>query len=327
MAVKISAGDDVKRGDLFFVDPFQVEVKEDLRGRCQPPCEDSVKNLAVSMLQHGQLQAVVARRVENNRLLLTAGFTRCAAARLIRTGFTHQDEHGENQDYKDEEFKLKVTVSDCNDEQAFVRNVVENAHRKQTSPLDDAINQEKMRDRYGMTDTEISRVYGWKSSVKVGKLKKLLQLNKTAQQLVHDGNMGVQTAIDLLDLPEDQRDKAIADATNAKGKVSGSEIIRTIRDTQLDGQDDPFNGILNDDNKPQPAASDAKSEDGPKYKARTRKEIVKFFANEDYEHDADVERFRKDFLKYAEGKSTDKQLHNALYRLANAEQEDEAEAA
>ena len=338
MAVKLNAGD-VKRGDVFLVNPFEIEVKEDLRGRCTPPCEESVKDLAVSMLDYGQLQPVVARRVENHRLLLTAGFTRNAAARLIRTGFSHVDEAGQSQDYKDEEFRLKVTVSDCNDEEAFVRNVVENAHRKQTSPMDDAINQDKMRDRYGMTDVEIAKVYGWKSSVKVGRLHKLLQLEKDERALVHDGKMGVQGAIDLLDLPADQRKAAVEAATNDKGKVSGAKIVDAIRDSQLAGQDDaplnldpndPFAQVLNDDGKA-PANDEAdQPEEDQKFRPRNRRQIVKFFTSEDYEHDPAVDRFRKDFVKYAEGKLTDKQMMNALYRLLNedpAEDEDGKEAA
>jgi len=323
MAVKIKAGDDVKRGDLFHVDPFQVEVKEDLRGRCQPPSHDYIAALAVSLLEHGQLQPVVARRNSDQRLVLTAGFTRCAAVRMIRKGFTYAPEGQEPQEYKDENFKLQVKVSDCNDEQAFIRNVVENAQRKATSPMDDAINQERMRENYGMNDSEIARTYGYSSSVKVGRLKKLLLLEKPEQQLVHDGKLSVQGGIDLLDVPPEKRAQVVADATNEKGKVSGSKIVDAIRDDQLAGQgdDDPFNGILNDDDNPLPEndGTEPDSDEEPKARPRTRSKIVKFFAlDDDIEHDPAVERFAKDFLKYAEGKATDKQMVNALYRLLDA---------
>ena len=41
MALKINAGE-TKRGDFFFVDPFQVIVKEDLRGRHKPITPEAI---------------------------------------------------------------------------------------------------------------------------------------------------------------------------------------------------------------------------------------------------------------------------------------------
>jgi hypothetical protein len=188
-----------------------------------------------------------------------------------------------------------------------------------------------------MTDVQIAKVYGWKSSVKVGRLHKLLQLEAAERALVHEGKMGVQGAIDLLDLPADQRKAAVEAATDGKGKVSGAKIVDAIRDNQLAGQDDapeldpndPFASILNDDNKaPANDDGDQTDEDGQKYRPRNRRQLVKFFASDEYEHDPAVERFNKDFVKYAEGKLTDKQMMNALYRLLNTDPtEEEKEAA
>ena len=327
MATRINATD-YKRSDLFFVNPFEVEVKEELRGRKYQPTEDDVKALAVSLLTYGQLQPVVARRDGDNRLLLTAGFTRCAAARLIRQGFSaHADGSDQEQEFKDEQFRLKVTVSDCNDETAFVRNVVENAQRKETSPIDDAFNQEHMRDRYGMSDADIARTYGYNNAVKVCRLKKLLRLDTSIQDRIHDGTMGVQGAIDILDLPESQREEAIAQATRESGRVNGQVIAAAVRDNSLADADDPFGPILNDDNRPASEAQEASEQDAPKTKVRNRREIVKFFVNfnEEFHLDPALARFCKDFVKYANGKTTDRALENALNRLLEAEVTEEDE--
>src|SRR4051812_22350646 len=108
MAVKINTGDsEYTRQDYFFVDPFEVIVKEELRGRRKPPTEEAIIDMATSMNDHGQQQPVQVRKADNNRIMLNLGFTRTAAARLIRTGFVCEDEDGGVREIKDEEFKLK----------------------------------------------------------------------------------------------------------------------------------------------------------------------------------------------------------------------------
>jgi ParB-like chromosome segregation protein Spo0J len=315
-----------KRSDLFFLDPNEVKVKEELRGRRYQPTEEDVKARAVSMLTYGQLQPVVARRDNDSKPVLIAGFTRCAAARLIRAGFlADPDGMGDQQEFKDENFMLKVTISDCNDETAFVRNVVENAQRNETSAIDDAFNQEQMRDRYGMTDADIARTYGYRNAVKVCRFKKLLKLDTETQKLVHEGKLAVQAAIDILDLPEDERAGVLSQATRDNGRVNGAEVLSQIRDRQLaenpDDPDDPFAHIMNDDNRPETDADEVEEQEASRFKARNRREIVKFFANyrEEYELAEALDRFCQDFVKYAEGRTTDQQMKNALDRIFEAD--------
>ena len=124
MALKIDGGKEgVKRGDLYYVDPFAVIVREELRGRHTPPTDQDVVMRAMSMAEHGQLQPVEARRSDGNKLLLTMGFTRCAAARLIRDGFTGPD----GKKHQDKEFRLQVKITDCNDETALMNIDVQKA--------------------------------------------------------------------------------------------------------------------------------------------------------------------------------------------------------
>lgn len=315
MALRISAGDDVKRGDVFFIDPAQVIVKNELRGRSRPPAPDAIIRRAINMLEVGQLQPVEARRVEQNHLMLNLGFTRTAAARLIREGFDHEGVH-----YGDPQFMLQVRVVDCNDEQAFIRNVVENAQRDQTSPIDDAMNQQRLRE-YGKNDVEIAKLYGYgsngkPSSSKVSRLRKLLQLSKEQQEMVHEGTLSVQAALDLLELPTEKRDEAIkaakeASVTEGHGKeISGSQVRAVVRDH-----------ILHDDNKaPTPATPGDTAEDPKGAKPRTMREIRKFLETTMRGEDADpaVARFCQDTLRWLNGKTTDKAMSNAIGRLLDA---------
>lgn len=302
MSVKINAGDDAKRGDRFFVNPSNVVVMEELRGRHTPPTEEQIVERALSMLEHGQIQAVSARRDEQNRLVIVAGFTRTAAARLIRHGFTV-----DGQEYKDESFMLQVVLSDCNDEEAFKRNIVENAHRNETSPIDDAHNQRRLRDTYGMTDAEIGRLYGYKSPNKVGNYRKLLLLTTEEQQLVHCGTLAVSAALDLLDAPIEHRTEIVEAATNEGGKVSGSTIREQVREHIL--SDGDGSGVM---------AGSGESEEPSKTKPRSMREIKRYLQDtiDGEETPEEIKNFCNVFLKYIEGKKTTRQLDNAFRKVA-----------
>jgi len=316
MALKIVAGDDVKRGDFFFVDPFQISVKEDLRGRCKPIAQEAIVAMAISFHENGQIQPVQCRRVEGNKLQLNLGFTRTNAARLLRDGFECD---GEN--YHDPDFKLKVAVVDCNDQQAFINNIVENAQRNETSDVDDAINQERLRDRYGNSDAEIARLYGYPNQNKVGRLRKLLQLDQKILDMVHDGQLPTQAALELLDVPAVHREQIIAEAeTTAAGKVKATSVRSVVRDHHL-----------NDDNKPEDSGDTTTAEtESTKKRPRTMREIRKWLEAWADGEDADLASFAKSLLKFAEGKIGEAAMDRAMARILHAipaNEPEESEAA
>lgn len=320
MSMKIDVGPDgARRADLFWVDPFAIQVLDDLRGRRRPPGDGEIVAMATSLLDHTQLQPVNARRIEGNRLLLTAGFTRTAAARLIRTGFT--DANGMVR--KDEKFRIQVRVVDCNEQAAFVGNVIENCRRNATSPVDDAHNQQRMRDRYGMGDKEIAELYGDGGVARVSRLKGLLRLSDAQQKLVHDGAMSVDAALATLDLPEEDRATAFDEAA-AGSRVTGARVRRQVRDHHL--RDEPDEGHPADGQPMAPATAVPK-------RALTAKEVREFFEGLSKATDvADeaawakpIQKFAKDALAWLAGTRSDKALIKALNRLLAGTPEKEKE--
>lgn len=317
MATRIDAGQNVRRGDLFFIDPYEITVSEDLRGRHLPPTEDQIIEMACSLLEHGQLQPVNARRDGKSRLILTLGFTRTAAARLIRDGFTDQD----GNERKDPEFALQVKVSDCSDQQAFTRNVIENARRNNTTPMDDAHNQDRLRG-YWMADSEIGKLYGERNGTRVSRLAKLLRLNEEAQLLVHQGALSVDAALAVLDLPDKEQKAAVAKAASGE-KVTGADVKRQVREHHLRDQ------------------HEAESTDGPAPKATgkspklplTIKEVRAFFeelatAEDSMEDPAwipGVQQFAKDVGAWLAGKKSDKAMRKALGKLLAGTPEKDAD--
>lgn len=303
MAIKIEAGANVRRSDVFHVDPAEVVIRDELRGRRMAPGEDAIVAMASSLMEQGQLQPCLARRIQGNRIQLVAGFTRAAAARLLRDGFV--DEVGSER--RDEEFMLQVRVADMNDEDAFTRNVVENCRRNETSAIDDAHNQERLRS-YGRSESEIARLYQCTPS-KVCTLRKLLALDRDVQTLVHQGTMSVVAALDILELPDAAREKAIRQATMENGKVDGTTIRRQVRDHHLADAADPGEAT---------AVDGGGSDDGPAprraAKPRSLKEIKAFFSDREWKNEK-VAKLAKAIKKFVEGKSTEKYLAGVLEDL------------
>lgn len=307
MALKVNAGDDVRRGDLFHVDPFQIIVKEELRGRRFPPTGEQIVEMAMSIFDNTQRQPIECRRVAENRLQSTAGFTRINAIRLIREGFEGTDGVHRH----DPDFKVQVRIVDCNDETALRNNIVENAHRNETSDIDDAHNQNTLRERYGYDDTKIAQLYQYKNTVKVGRLRKLLQLSVEEQMLVHTGKLGTQAAIDALELPSDKRTELFSSLADENGKINGSAVADQVRDH-----------ILADNNNEVVVLAGSDVEDDEKkskFKARTVRNIRQYFEGLKEADDPSLQRFASDMLKWVAGKSSDKAMDNALNRLLDAQ--------
>jgi len=302
MAIKFNAGV-VRRGDLFFVDPTQIIVREELRGRKFAPDPEKIIEMAMSIFDAGQRQPIECRRVgEDKRLQVTAGFTRTNSVRLIKEGFIGTDDVHRH----DPEFQIQVKVVECNEETALKNNIIENAHRNGTSDIDDAHNHNRLRETYGYSDVKIAELYMYKGTVKVGRLRQLLSLSEQEQRLVHEGKLPTSGAIDLLALSSEQRTQVIADLQKEDGKINGSSITDQVRDHMLA---DAESKISSDgfQSPPEPTKS----------VARNMRNIRTFFEKlkDNEEKDDSVRRFATDILKWVGGKSSDKSMDNALSRL------------
>jgi ParB/RepB/Spo0J family partition protein len=215
MSMKLNAGD-VVRQDEFLIDPQEILVDEALNGRWQPHNDLAVENMVKSFEDEGQLQAVQVRRIHDNKVQLVLGYRRFNAAKLY------------NERHPDSPMKLKCKVVIVNDEEAFRRNIVENRERAETSPVDDAHNQRRLREGFGWTDTKIAEFYHVTASY-VGVLKKLLGLPTDVQKLVHARRLSVQAATGLADLPADEQEQILT-----AGDVTYQEVVKQVRDRKID---------------------------------------------------------------------------------------------
>lgn len=211
MAAKINAGD-VKRAGMFYCDPGEIRLDATRNGRWKPHDEASVVALAESMIADGQLQPIVVRKISDNRLEVVAGFRRLLAARWIVA-------------HRDPEFKVKVILATCNEVEAFRLNVRENNDRKATSPVDDAFNQRRLRDQHGMSNSDIATLYG-RSPSYIARLAKIPTLPDAVLAKLHAGEIGVDAAIGLADLPGDEATEIANSGDNATVKAKTQEAKR-----------------------------------------------------------------------------------------------------
>ena len=121
----------------------------------------------------------------------------------------------------------------------------------------------------------------------------------------------------LLDAPADEREAILAEAeTTQEGKIKGTSVRTVVR-----------THILNDDDKPESEGEAVADDEKKGAKPRSMREIRNYFSQW-VDTDPALERFARDFLKWANGKSTDRSMDNAMWRILEAEATEEtAEAA
>lgn len=206
---------------------------QELQGRSTPLSEDDVIALADSIRVNSQQQPLQVRAIEGTDTYeILFGNTRGRAGLLIANGYTspqRKDPYPANPD-----FTLRCEVVECSDEQAFVNNVVENAQRNACSPMDNARNQQYLREKLEMSDASIARLYGWSGSANVNRIKKLLSLPEYYQNLVHTGVMGFKAGVLLADA-KDVVEKNAYDAVWAKaaGEHKDMEDDFTVGESQM----------------------------------------------------------------------------------------------
>lgn len=226
MTAKLNAGE-IVRQEVFLIDPENIVVDEKLNGRWQPHSDEEVEALCKSLEEEGQLQPVQVRRIAGNRVQLVLGYRRHKA--MLRYNRLHPGNPR----------KLKCTLGDMNEEEAFRYNIVENRERKDTSPVDDAHNQRRLREDFGWSDIKISELYKMAPSY-VSVLKKLLSLPMEIQEMVHRKLLAAQAAIAISDLPPAEQKDVV---TSPEDKVDGSqdpsipvptsEVIKRVREKKI----------------------------------------------------------------------------------------------
>lgn len=275
MAIKLDAGE-VGRGDIFSISPEHLLYAADLNSRVVPHTDEEIEALAKSIVENGQLQPVLARRVEGHKVQVVAGFGRTRAVAWANANLNPP-----------KPLKVLVRIVDLNAEEAFVRSIVENNDRTNTTPIDDAYAQRRLREEFNWPEQKIADFYK-KSVAYIGQLRKTLTLSTELKAEVAAGNLPVSTAIILTDLPETERAAVVAEAKDdVTGKVDTEVVKKKVRAKKI--------------------------ETGAGSTALSLKEVRTFF--EELTGPGESEAIRelsKKVLSFVAGKITEQQMSNAL---------------
>jgi ParB family transcriptional regulator, chromosome partitioning protein len=179
--------------------------------------EEELEGLATSIRDMGLLQPIVVRALGEDRYELVAGERRLRAARLAGLE------------------TLPALVRHTEDADLLKEALVENIHRVQLNPLEEAAAYRQLLDDFGFTQEELAGRLG-KSRPAVSNALRLLALPPGVQRRVAAGILSAGHAKALLAVSGEREQERLAERIVAAGlSVRGTEELVRLR--LLDGED------------------------------------------------------------------------------------------
>lgn len=205
--------------DLIDKNPNQPRVHFD---------EESLADLAASVSEIGVLQPILVRPV-GGRYELVAGERRWRAAR--RAGLP----------------VIPAIIRTTDELGSVERALVENLHRSDLTPLEEASAYQQLIDDFSMTHEQVAARVG-KSRSAVSNMLRLLTLPPAIQGFLADGRLSAGHARALLGTPDRAFQEQLARRA-ANGGWSVRAVEEAVRDRQAGGT-----GVAPDDEPPAPAS-------------------------------------------------------------------------
>jgi ParB family chromosome partitioning protein len=172
--------------------------------------EEALKELTFSLKEIGLLQPIVVRDTGNNEYEIVAGERRFRAAKLA--GFT----------------KIPALIRDTQDTHMLRDALLENLHRAQLNPLEEAAAYQQLLEDFGGTQEELAAKLG-RSRPQVTNTMRLLKLPPTVQKRVAAGVLSSGHAKALLGLAQSADIETLASRIVAEGlSVRATEEIVSI---------------------------------------------------------------------------------------------------
>ena len=304
----------VKRGDLFFVPLASVIVDPKENTRFAPPNRDDLDDLKQSIRVNGQMVAAEVLLLADKSVKLIAGHQRLDMLKELEA------EDGMAR-------MLKCVLFKGNEADAVRRGIEENLRRSNPTPMDDAKNIRTLMDDYGDSVEDCAKLYHKSAAWVTSKRLPLLSLPREIQLKVHSGELGVDTALTLANLPvsDAERIAVLEDATvnaapptpevepvapteNGPGKKKGKG------DKKKKGKKET---VTNTDVIRAAERRNAISPDAAP--ARKMTEVVKFFKElaETSITGTPINDFAKDFLKWKDRRLKDETWENKLYEYTH----------
>ncbi|MDO4682149.1 MAG: ParB/RepB/Spo0J family partition protein [Lautropia sp.] len=179
-------------------------------GRYQPRTrmdETALQELADSIVEHGLLQPLVVRPIENGRYEIIAGERRFRAAALAQLT------------------NVPVIVKEVSDENALALALIENIQREDLNPLEEAFAIQRLIDEFNYTHEQAAQAIG-RSRSATSNLLRLLNLADTVQTMLLSGDIEMGHARALLSL--DRAEQILMAHLVVQRKLSVRETERLV---------------------------------------------------------------------------------------------------
>jgi len=143
--------------------------------------DESLSDLVASIRQQGVIQPIVVRRVGDtpNAYEIVAGERRWRAAQRARL------------------HEVPVTVKELSDMEALEIALVENIHREDLSPLEEADGYRRLMEEFGHTQEVLAKALG-KSRSHIANMTRLLTLPDEVKRMIEDGSLSAGHARALI---------------------------------------------------------------------------------------------------------------------------------
>ena len=172
--------------------------------------EEALNELTFSIKEIGLLQPIVVRQIGNNEYEIVAGERRFRAAK--NAGLT----------------KIPALVRETKDDHMLRDALLENLHRSQLNPLEEAAAYQQLLEDFGGTQEELASKLG-RSRPQVTNTLRLLKLPSTVQKRVAAGVLTSGHAKALLGLANPQDIETLANRIVAEGlSVRATEEIVSV---------------------------------------------------------------------------------------------------
>jgi len=172
--------------------------------------EELLASLAASIRELGVLQPILVRPADGGRYELIAGERRWRAAK--RVGLQ----------------TIPALIRTVADEHSLEQALVENLHRQDLNPLEEAAAYQQLVEGFGLTHDEVAARVG-KSRAAVSNTLRLFQLPPAIQRMVMDGALSAGHARALLGTP----DRAFQESL-ARRAVADQLSVRAVEDAVRD---------------------------------------------------------------------------------------------
>ena len=183
----------------------RVEPREDQpRDRFD---EERLQDLADSILQHGLIQPVIVRKLDNGNYQIIAGERRWRASRMAGLD------------------EIPVRVIQADDRTVSEMAMVENLQREDLNPMEEARGYQKLMQTFSLTQEEAAAGVG-KSRSAVANSLRLLNLSKPVSEMVEKGEISAGHARALLSIEDPALQKKAADRVRTRSlSVRSTELL------------------------------------------------------------------------------------------------------